>query len=458
MNARLSTWWIGALSVLVAVMPLLFSVSWHIKALPALILMIVGIALLFSSAATRQSFRRAWPVVAVCALGVTYTAINILGHGLGWDAFDRPSHVLLYLATAAVFSLPLRLRWIWLGFSLTAVLLGAVCLVQHYVMRIDRAYGLNGGDWGAIEFAMVMMALSLLAWLQVLFSSRRSIDTVVHICGGIFGIYGAMLTQSRGPLLAFIPVLLALLLLYGIRTGRWLRPSVIFVAILAGSVLAASTVHNVSVPAPIATSATGAPAETAAAGSEAPAGGPAAVAGGGSHGIVLKRFADVGSEMTSYNAGTDARGAIRERLEMWHTAVHAFREHPLAGVGIDQFGVYIRQQVALGLANPAIAKYNHPHNEYLEAASTGGVPGLIVVVLLFVVPLWYFVHHALHADDSGMILATAGVAIVALYLLCALTDNVFYRAMPHSLYFFLVLGLAVGLGRIASSQEVAQRV
>ena len=57
-----------------------------------------------------------------------------------------------------------------------------------------------------------------------------------------------------------------------------------------------------------------------------------------------------------------------------------------------------------------------------------------------------------------IIMATAGVAIVTMYMLCALTDNVFYRPMPHSLYFFLVLGLAVGIGRISSSQEVAQRV
>ena len=33
-----------------------------------------------------------------------------------------------------------------------------------------------------------------------------------------------------------------------------------------------------------------------------------------------------------------------------------------------------------------------------------------------------------------------------MYALCGFTDNVFYRAMPHSLYFFLTLGLAVYVG------------
>jgi len=74
------------------------------------------------------------------------------------------------------------------------------------------------------------------------------------------------------------------------------------------------------------------------------------------------------------------------------------------------------------------------------------------------VPSGYFLRHALHAHDSEIISASVGVAIVSMYALCGLTDNVFYRAMPHSLYFFLVLGLAVLLGRRKSSEEVALRV
>jgi O-antigen ligase len=40
-----------------------------------------------------------------------------------------------------------------------------------------------------------------------------------------------------------------------------------------------------------------------------------------------------------------------------------------------------------------------------------------------------------------------------MYALCALTDNVFYRPMPHSLYFFLTLGLAVYIGRLLNRAE-----
>jgi O-antigen ligase len=481
-NARTNAWWLGSLSVLVALMPLSFCVPLHVKALPALLLLITGLFLIFSRADTRASYRAAWPIVAVGALGVIYTALNILGHGLGWDEFDLPSHILLYLGTAAVFSLPLRMRWVWLGFSATAIFLGIVCIEQHFVLRIDRAFGLNGGDWGAIEFAMVLLVLSLSAWQQLFYASRRLLEKIVHGLGAMLGMYGAMLTQSRGPLLAFVPVLLLMMVIYARRTGRWRRALILLVAIIGGGALAASSVHNVSIQAAAevsaATTATAAAVDSNTPATKATAAGnvsarpdkvvsersatasssvsPSATASNTS--VFVKRFADVGSEMTSYNSKTDARGAIRERLEMWHTAAHAFADHPLAGVGIDQFGVYARQQVAEGRANAAIAKYEHPHNEYLEAAATGGTPGLLIIGLIFAMPFIHFIRHALHAPDSEIIPACVGVATVSMYALCGLTDNVFYRAMPHSLYFFLVLGLAIRLGRHQSSTEVAQLV
>jgi O-antigen ligase len=474
-DARTNAWWVGSLSVLVALMPLSFSVSSHAKAAPALVLLIVGAALMFTRHATRARYREAWTVVAVCALALVYAALNIVGHGLGWNTFDLPSHILVYLGTAAVFSLPLRMRWIWLGFSATAIFLGIVCIVQHFVLRIDRAFGLNGGDWGAIEFAMVLLVLSLSGWLQLFYAQGGLADRIVHGLGAMLALYGAMLTQSRGPLLAFVPVLLFMLVIYARRTGRWTRALVLLLAIIGGSALAASTVHNVSTPnvdtasaaispkaaltSPVATpdystaaAVKASPEKTLPAPSPT---GPFVAASSPS--VFVKRFADVGAEMSSYNSKTDARGAIRERLEMWHTAGHAFLDHPLAGVGIDQFGVYARQQVADGHANAAIAKYDHPHNEYLDAAASGGVPGIVVVLLVFGVPLFYFTRHALHAAGGDIIPACVGTVTVSMYTLCGLSDNVLYRAMPHSLYFFLVLGLAIWLGR-RSSTETAQLV
>jgi O-antigen ligase len=416
-NPKLNAWWLGTLSLLVALMPLSFAVSWHIKVLPAVVLLLTGLTLLVSRAATRRSFCHPRWVVIACSLGLLYPALNILGHRLGWSEFDRPSHILLYLATAAVFSLPLRMRWVWNGFSLTAILLGTVCIVQHYVFGASRAYGLNGGDWGAIELAMFMLVLSLLAVLQVLYSSGGHLEKGLHAVGAAFGMYGALLTQSRGPLLAFVPIFLLLMLKYAHHTGHWRRSLLLVGVVVCGGALAGMSVR----------------------------------------GAILHRFAKVGAEVATYDHRTEAKGAVRERLEMWRVAGHAFSDHPLAGVGIDQFGAYARRQMATGRANPTIAKYNHPHSEYLEAAAAGGVPGLLVLLSIFGFPLAYFARYARHAENVLRVPASAGLAVVGMYALCALSDNVFYRAMPHSLYFFLVLGLAVLIGTLRTQRQAAPR-
>jgi len=115
------------------------------------------------------------------------------------------------------------------------------------------------------------------------------------------------------------------------------------------------------------------------------------------------------------------------------------------GIGVGQFDAYTREEVAAGRSHAAIERYNQPHNEYLEAAATGGVPGLLILLAVFLVPLRYFSRRVLDADDEVALPAAIGVGVIVLYMLCALTDAVFYRVMTQSFYFFTVLGLALRL-------------
>lgn len=405
-RANPAPWKIWTASVLLAVLPLCFAVSSRFKTLPMALLFVAGIVVLATRADVRLSYRTAWSVVAVCLLRLLYDFGNFLGHHLGWPTLDLPAQTLLFVAIAAVFGLPLKRRVIAIGFSLTAILLGAACLFQRYVQGVDRPYGLNGGDWAAIEFAMFLLILVLLAMLEVLRADTHRGDRWLHVAAVVVGLYGAVLTQSRGPLLAFAPIYLGLMLWYAVRSHLWRRMLTLAAVTVFGMLAVTATLHR----------------------------------------EMVDRLTDVPAEMASYGSD-DSSGAVHERLEMWHTAWQAFREHPLAGIGLDQFGVYVQAQAAIGQASPAIAKYVHPHSEYLESMAAGGVPALLVLLLFFAVPLGFFGRHLNHAHEPIAAAAIAGVMVVGMYGLCAFSDNVFYRAMPQSLYLFLVLGLAVSIGR-----------
>ncbi|QWT19324.1 O-antigen ligase family protein [Bacillus sp. NP157] len=396
-------------------MPLSFAVPVKAKALPAAVLLLTGIWMLATSPDARRAYRRAVPVLGPAALAFVFWFGNALAHGVSLKEFDVMSHVLAFLLIAASFAAPLRAVVLRLGFSASAGILGLVCIEQHYVEGIDRVYGINNGLWGAIEFGMFILVLSLTGVIQALRIELRRRERVLHGLFAALGIYGALLTQSRGPLLACIPVFVVLVFLQARRTGRWRQAVSVLVLGIAVAAVAATTLH----------------------------------------GEVAERFAAVSQEMSTYK-DQDATGAVRERIEMWRNAGTAIEAHPLAGVGINQFGAYARSRIAEGKASDSIERYDHPHSEYLEWASTGGLPGLALLLLMFGSTLVYFARHATHRDNGVAMPACAGLAVTAMYALCGLTDNVFYRAMPHSLYFFLTLGLAVYVARMADERMRAK--
>jgi O-antigen ligase len=401
-------------SALVALMPLSFSVEPGIKALPVALLFLGGLALLWQ-APVRRSYRAAAPVVTVALLLLALDTANVLWHGLGWRPLDHAAHVLLYLVVAAVFGQRLRMGLVWIGFSLTAIGLGMVCVVQHHGLGIPRAYGLNGGGSGAIECATILLGLALLALVQLLRTRPGSRRWLLHGTAMLLGMYGALLTQSRGPLLAFVPVFLLVLALHARHRGRWRWSLAFAAAVCLGGALATATLH----------------------------------------GAMLGRFAAIQQEVAGFDQG-DPDGSIGERLEMWRTALRAFAEHPWIGVGIDEYDDYVRAEVAAGRSDASIAPYNQPHNEYLRALATGGLPQLLILLAIFAVPLRYFARHLRHPDEAIATTAASGLAIVVLYLLCALGESVFYRVMSQSFFFFLVLGLAVRVGyltRVAGTPD-----
>ncbi len=397
--------WIGA--ILLALVPLSLCIDARIKIVPVALLFFASCTFLMRDAQVRAAYRHATPVVVAALLLVAFIVINSLLHDLGWRPLDRAAHIVLYLAIAAVFARRLRLDVLWTGLSLGTVVVSTGCLIQHHVQGIDRVYGWNGGPSASIELATLLLGMVLLALARTLDARVGRAERAMHILAIGLGLYAALLTQSRGPLLAFVPALALLALLHARRSGHW-RSGLLLLA-GAGLGLALATWNT--------------------------------------HDEIATRFAAIGPEMASFDPQRQATGAVRERMEMWRTATRAVREHPLAGIGIGQFGDYAQGEIHAGRSNHAIARYNQPHNEYVEAAATGGIPGLLVLLITFLVPLAFFARQVRSSAEAVVLPARAGLAIITLYLLCALTDSVFYRVMPQSFYFFTVLGLALLLSR-----------
>lgn len=395
--------WLRLLTLAIAVMPLAFAQSSRWKLLPFICLAIAGLAL--TRRLTTQTptwFAQIKPLIIVMLIWLAVALLNVFLHGIAGKSLGLTPQILIFLTTTPTFLVVRNRQVIWLAFSATGALLGGVALVQCYFLHAPRAFGLNGGPWSAIEFGMFQLTLCLLS-INCLLSPQSTLPRrLFHGICASFALYGAVLTDSRGPLLAF-PIMAGLLIYFHYRTAPWRY----FLAAIA--LVSAFSSVGLAVLRP----------------------------------ELLTRLQQASLELQTYDARLNASGAVRERLEMWRMAWAAIQAHPWIGIGLGQFGPWIRQHIATGQANPSIGRYKNPHNEYLEAAATLGLPGLIALLGVFLVPLQFFIQQAIHPTAPGAEAARGGTMVIGLYMLCGLTDNVFYRAMPHSLYFFLVLGFAL---------------
>jgi O-antigen ligase len=86
--------------------------------------------------------------------------------------------------------------------------------------------------------------------------------------------------------------------------------------------------------------------------------------------------------------GKDGSG----RTDLWSVAWRAFEDHPVAGIGLDNYEVvaknYVRQPGALESVNKIVEKPHVVHNTYLEMLTEGGVIGLILLLGVAVGCCW----------------------------------------------------------------------
>ncbi len=390
-------------AVLLALMPLSLVVTGSVmKSIVPIILFIAGACLLSISHKARTGLQSAWPLIGASCLMLLYVVVNVAAHSSDVSAMDGAAHILLYLVIAAVFTLRFNPRIVWIGFSLTAVLLGTLCIVQHFGWHDLRAHAPGRGVYTAIEYAMVLFGLALVSAIQLLRPHTSWIEKVIHGLGLTLGAYGALLTQSRGPILAFAAVFAGLLVFQTRRRWRWRQSlpwlaAVVFLAIIAG----------VSV-----------------------------------RGILTHRFSMIVPQIMAYDSGR-VDTSIGLRLEMWRTAARGFASHPWTGVGVGNFKAYKKSEIAAGRTKSVTAQFATPHNTYLKAAVEGGIPGIIVLLTLFGTALIFFGRRMSDPDPRISAPAVTGMAITILYMLCGITDSVFFFIMSLSFYFLVTLGTAV---------------
>lgn len=131
------------------------------------------------------------------------------------------------------------------------------------------------------------------------------------------------------------------------------------------------------------------------------------------------------------------------RLSLWQASLNMFADHPLIGVGLDNFLYAYRGRYILdaGWQEPRL---NHPHNIILDFATRLGIAGLIAGGWLFASLLKGLWQLPKRLGTEWRPIAVAAAGSVAQMVAHGMVDHSFFLVDLAFVYFFL-LGLVVWL-------------
>jgi O-antigen ligase len=322
---------------------------------------------------------------------------SILHFDLGWNTLDNPSRMILaLLACLLVMHRGADTRLLWTGALIGLIAAAAVIAWQVAVLRIDRP----SGGLPPIVFANMVAAIALIGFV------RPGNDWRSHALawGGLFlAAVILILNGSRGPWMALVITTLPLIRVRqrGMRASSYL-----------GLLLVLSLLIALSFAIP---------------------------------GVELaSRFQTIGTEIDRFGTG-DADSPVGARLLMWQLGVQTLLAHPLTGIGLNQYG-----QLMMNLPQCPTAQFcvKHGHNDLMEALTTLGVPGLVMLGAMYAVPARLFWRMGRAARDRrdtvGESLAVAGLAVVMATCISGLTQ-VTLAHQVNIVFYAGAIGLLLGL-------------
>lgn len=310
---------------------------------------------------------------------------------------DGPSRMMFALSCIGfVGFLRPPIRWFWLGLCIGTIGAAAIGLWQWLALGMDRVEGFAHHPITFGDLSVAMGVMSLCAWSQFRNSRLAYLPVVAMLCG----VLASIVSGSRGAWLGLLLVLLPMLKYGSAVHGKRLAYGV-------GAALAFSTIAY-------ALPATG----------------------------IAKRVDEGVSDVRRYVATRDATTHVGVRLDLWRASLMMIAEHPLIGVGRDQFRPALLELARQGRVqqSPALT-YSSSHNDVLHTLATGGLVDFTFLMLMYGAPLAFFWKTLHGAAAQSAAPALAGLLLVICFIGFGLTDVMFWLMIPKSFYAMMVCAL-----------------
>ncbi|HCN71957.1 MAG TPA: hypothetical protein DIS96_09640 [Pusillimonas sp.] len=396
----------STLAFLIALAPVLHISSHNLPSILFYITLLVSLALMGQQqlANTGRVIHNYWPVMTAFSI-LLLAVVNAALHYGEWPGSNGEGALRLLLGVsltllACSYVPPQRLRWIAWGFVAACTLAFAIVLwltLPGFIRpetpgNIPVAYS---------AFMALFMAIAFLSIGWKLTSWPR-LEMAIKAVAGVLGFAALVMTQARTGWLG-IPlfILIGIVLFFNARNrNRAILAAIIATVIAAGAFLSSDVLR---------------------------------------HKAVLAYTEAV--ECTGENSTQDTSICIR--FQMWRAALDMAQQDPWTGIGDGgQFRERMKEDShPKGLVSDFVVThyFGEPHNDIIFMLATFGIPGALGMLLIYLVPAWYFLRRLGHAHPQTCRVAAAmGLAVCLGFALFGLTELMFRRMNTLGFYAVMV--------------------
>ncbi|GAE87230.1 O-antigen ligase family protein [Acetivibrio straminisolvens] len=137
-----------------------------------------------------------------------------------------------------------------------------------------------------------------------------------------------------------------------------------------------------------------------------------------------------------------------ERLAIWNASIQMIKDHPLVGVGIDNWRYYY----LLPQYMQSVNIYPHAHNFYLQTGSEMGLAGLVLHILIFATSIYYSIYVFKRTKhEMRKCIALSSVMLIIFTAIYCMFNNPLFNSKPAML-FYIIVGLNAGIYKLTREE------
>ncbi|MBI2619751.1 MAG: O-antigen ligase family protein [Ignavibacteriales bacterium] len=142
-------------------------------------------------------------------------------------------------------------------------------------------------------------------------------------------------------------------------------------------------------------------------------------------------------------------GQNQTRINLWKTSLAITKEHPVFGIGQDNFVYFFDRYRIEGYYDSMV----HPHNDYLNVLVSSGLPGLLAFLSLWGMAVRVGLKTGVRLK-SGFVRGTAIGATLGLlgFLIGSLFQN-YYGTFANCLGWWFLVGIIFTASRLADNED-----